>query len=115
MKAIVITRGGAPDALQIREIEPPTLTPSHAWVTLRAAGLNHRDVWQRVGYPGPEPMILGSDGAGTVEAVGADDDRAWLVPVVTCAVLPVNCHVWRNFVEVGSAHDGGRAEPLRQH
>ncbi len=78
MKAIVITRGGAPDALQIREIEPPPLTPGDARVTLRAAGLNHRDVWQRVGYPGPEPMILGSDGAGTVEAVGAEGDRAWV-------------------------------------
>jgi NADPH:quinone reductase-like Zn-dependent oxidoreductase len=78
MKAIVINRGGPPDVMQLREIEPPPLRPGQARVALRVAGLNHRDVWQRISYPGPEPMILGSDGAGVVEGVGSDVDRAWV-------------------------------------
>ena len=76
MKAIVITRGGGPDILQLKQFDLPALQPGHARVRLLAAGLNHRDVWQRLSYQGPEPMILGSDGAGTVEAVGQDRDRA---------------------------------------
>jgi len=78
MKAIVITKGGAADALHLRDIEPPPLLAGHARVTLKAAGLNHRDVWQRMSYPGPEPMILGSDGAGIVEAVGPDVEKSWV-------------------------------------
>jgi len=78
MKAVVITRGGGPEHFQVRQIDPPALQAGQARVRLRAAGLNHRDVWQRLAYQGPEPMILGSDGAGTVEAVGADGDRHWV-------------------------------------
>jgi NADPH:quinone reductase-like Zn-dependent oxidoreductase len=78
MKAIVITRGGGPEHLQLKQIDPPALQPGQARVALRAAGLNHRDVWQRLAYQGPEPMILGSDGAGTVEAVGHDRDKSWV-------------------------------------
>jgi NADPH:quinone reductase-like Zn-dependent oxidoreductase len=38
---------------------------------LRAAGLNHLDVWVRKGLPSvPKPRILGADGAGTVAALG---------------------------------------------
>ena len=38
---------------------------------MRAASLNHLDVWTRKGLPSvPKPRILGADGAGTVEALG---------------------------------------------
>ena len=40
-------------------------------VRLRAASLNHLDVWIRKGLPSvPKPRILGADGAGVVEALG---------------------------------------------
>jgi NADPH:quinone reductase-like Zn-dependent oxidoreductase len=40
-------------------------------VALRAAGLNHLDVWVRKGLPSvPKPRILGADGAGVVAALG---------------------------------------------
>ena len=47
---------------------------------IRAAALNHRDVWIQKGqYAGLKfPIILGSDGAGTVTAVGSDEDGAWI-------------------------------------
>jgi NADPH:quinone reductase-like Zn-dependent oxidoreductase len=78
MKAIVITKGGGPEQLQLKQIDPPPPQAGQARVRLHAAGLNHRDVWQRLAYQGPEPMILGSDGAGVVEGVGQDRDRAWV-------------------------------------
>lgn len=77
MKAMIIRKGGPPEALQMGEIEAPPLQPGQARVRLRAAGLNHRDVWQRLAYPGPEPMVLGSDGAGTVEEVSDPGHRDW--------------------------------------
>ncbi|MFI5335550.1 MAG: zinc-binding dehydrogenase, partial [Opitutales bacterium] len=45
-----------------------------------AAALNHRDLWIQLGqYAGIKvPMILGSDGAGVVESVGAGSDQAWV-------------------------------------
>jgi len=40
-------------------------------IRLRAASLNHLDLWVRQGLPSvPKPRILGADGAGLVEALG---------------------------------------------
>ena len=78
MQAIVVTQGGGPEVLQLQEIADPTPQPGQARVRLHAAGLNHRDVWQRKAYPGPAPMIFGSDGAGVVDALGRAEDESWL-------------------------------------
>ncbi|HEX9843070.1 MAG TPA: alcohol dehydrogenase catalytic domain-containing protein, partial [bacterium] len=78
MRAIVVTKGGAPDVLSLQEQADPTPAPGQARVRLKAAGINHRDVWQRRAYPGPGPMILGSDGAGVVDAVGEPADQGWV-------------------------------------
>jgi NADPH:quinone reductase-like Zn-dependent oxidoreductase len=44
-------------------------------VRLRASALNHLDVWIRKGLPSvPKPRILGADGSGVVEALGAGVD-----------------------------------------
>jgi zinc-binding alcohol dehydrogenase/oxidoreductase len=78
MQAIVLTKGGEPDVLRLQEHPDPVPAPGQARVRLKAAGLNHRDVWQRKGYPGPAPMILGSDGAGVVDAAGDPAHQAWV-------------------------------------
>lgn len=78
MKAMVIRKGGAPDVLQLEDMDLPPLAPGQVRVHLKAAALNHRDVWQRKAYGGPAPMVLGSDGAGTVAAVGSPSDAAWV-------------------------------------
>lgn len=77
MKAVQITRGGAPDVLQVQETPTPEPAPGQARVRLKAAGLNHRDLYQRQGYGGPDPIILGSDGAGVVDAVGKGGESSW--------------------------------------
>ena len=49
-------------------------------ISLKAAALNHRDVWIRTGrYAGIKlPIILGSDGAGEIVEAGSGVDRALL-------------------------------------
>ncbi len=49
----------------------PVARPGEVLIRMRAASLNHLDVWTRKGLPSvPKPRILGADGAGTVEALG---------------------------------------------
>ena len=77
MHAVLLTKGGPPEVLDYRETETPEPQPGQARVRLKAAGLNHRDCWQRRSYTAAQPNILGSDGAGIVEAVGAEEHGGW--------------------------------------
>jgi zinc-binding alcohol dehydrogenase/oxidoreductase len=63
-----------------QQVADPVATPGHAVVRLKAAALNHRDLWIQQGlYANIKlPLIPGSDGAGVVESVGADADKAWV-------------------------------------
>jgi NADPH:quinone reductase-like Zn-dependent oxidoreductase len=78
MKAVVLRALGPPENLQLEEIPDPTPGPGEVIVGLKAAALNHRDVWIRLGqYAGIKlPIVLGSDGAGEVAAVGSGVDPA---------------------------------------
>jgi NADPH:quinone reductase-like Zn-dependent oxidoreductase len=85
MKAIVLRELGPPEKLQLEEFPDPVPGPGEVLVGLKAAALNHRDVWIRLGrYAGIKlPAILGSDGAGEVVELGAQVHRALLgQPVV---------------------------------
>ncbi|MGA3188097.1 MAG: quinone oxidoreductase [Bryobacteraceae bacterium] len=69
MKAIYIEQTGGPEALKYGDMPKPELTPGHALVKVAASGVNFIDTYQRSGlYKIPLPAILGSEGAGTVEA-----------------------------------------------
>jgi NADPH:quinone reductase-like Zn-dependent oxidoreductase len=71
VKAVRIHEDGGPEVLRYEEVATPEPGPGEALVSLRAAGLNHLDVWVRKGLPSaPKPRILGADGAGTVAALG---------------------------------------------
>ena len=76
MKAVRIHEDGGSDVLRYEEVEDPTPGPGEVLVELRAAGLNHLDIWVRKGLPSvPKPRILGADGAGVVAALGEGVDR----------------------------------------
>jgi NADPH:quinone reductase-like Zn-dependent oxidoreductase len=79
MRAVVLRTVGAPEVLRVEEVPDPRPDAGEAIVRLRAAALNHRDVWIRTGrYAGITlPIILGSDGAGDVVETGAGVDPAW--------------------------------------
>ncbi|MDE3058334.1 MAG: zinc-binding dehydrogenase [Bacteroidota bacterium] len=80
MKAIVLHEIGEPENLRYEDVPDPKPESGEAIVRLRAAALNRRDVWIRTGkYAGIKlPVILGSDGAGEVVAVGNVKDKSWI-------------------------------------
>ncbi len=71
MKAVRIHEDGGPEVLRYEDVPDPVPGPGEVLVSLRAAGLNHLDVWVRKGLPSvPKPRILGADGAGVVAGTG---------------------------------------------
>ena len=77
MLAVRIHEDGGPEVLRVRGRAGSRAGPGEVLVRLRAASLNHLDVWVRKGLPSvPKPRILGADGAGVVEALGDGRRRA---------------------------------------
>ena len=75
MKAVRIHEDGGPDVLRYEDAPDPAAGPGEVLIRLRAASLNHLDLWVRKGLPSvPKPRILGADGAGVVEALGEGVD-----------------------------------------
>src|SRR5579884_1311519 len=74
MRAVIITRYGGPEVLEVREVETPEPVAEQVRVRVRAAGLNRADLGQRQGnYPAPVGSpedIPGMEFAGEVDAVG---------------------------------------------
>jgi NADPH:quinone reductase-like Zn-dependent oxidoreductase len=67
VKAIRIHEDGGPEVLRYEEAPDPVPGTGEVLIDLRAASLNHLDVWVRKGLPSvPKPRILGADGAGVV-------------------------------------------------
>jgi len=65
VRAIRIHEDGGPEVLRYEEAPDPSPTEDQVLIRLRAAALNHIDLWIRKGLPSvPKPWILGSDGAG---------------------------------------------------
>jgi NADPH:quinone reductase-like Zn-dependent oxidoreductase len=65
VKAIRIHTDGGPEVLRYEDAPDPSPANGEVLVRLRAAALNHIDLWIRKGQPSvPKPFILGSDGAG---------------------------------------------------
>ncbi len=81
MKAIRVHQAGEPDVLKIEEMPDPQPADGQVLVRLRAAGVNPVETYMRSGrYPmkAALPYTPGSDGAGVIEAVGAQVAR-WKV------------------------------------
>ena len=79
MRACVITSTGSLDAVQIADVpDAPAPGAGEVRVAVRAAALNHLDLFVVAGLPGEYrfPHIVGADGAGRVEAVGPGVTRA---------------------------------------
>src|SRR3954451_17975898 len=86
MRAVVQTRYGSPDWLEVREIEPPTVADDEVLVRVLAASV-HPGVWHVVtgqpyvlrmmgsGVRRPSSRVPGTDMAGVVERVGPGVDR----------------------------------------
>jgi NADPH:quinone reductase-like Zn-dependent oxidoreductase len=76
MKAIRIHAHGAVEQLRIDELEMPRPGARQVLIEVKAAGLNHLDIWVRKGFPGISlSLIMGSDAAGVVAEIGKEVTR----------------------------------------
>lgn len=73
MRAAIFSEHGGPEVVRVSEIETPEPGPGEVRIGVRAASLNHLDLWARRGLPFeiPMPHVGGSDVAGVVDTVGA--------------------------------------------
>ena len=72
MRAIRIHETGGPEVMQLETIDDPAPGTGEALVRMESIGVNFVEVYYRKGlYKNPLPFTLGSEGAGTVVAVGA--------------------------------------------
>lgn len=73
MRALVVTKNGGPDVLQVQDRPEPAVGPGEVRVAVKAAGINFADLAARVGlYPDApkKPCVLGYEVAGEIESVG---------------------------------------------
>src|SRR5580658_5200366 len=73
MKRIQVQTPGGPENMQLVDVPTPTPGPRQALVKLAASGVNFIDVYFRIAlYKAELPIVLGNEGAGTVEEVGPE-------------------------------------------
>jgi NADPH:quinone reductase-like Zn-dependent oxidoreductase len=94
MLAVTIRAHGGPEQILLDDVPRPADPGARdVVVALRASALNHLDLFVLGGLPGVPPAfphVLGADGAGVVEAVGAEvtavrpGDRVVINPGVSC-------------------------------
>ena len=98
MKALTLTGTGGPECLRVQAVAAPTVqADDDVLVRVRCAALNRLDLWMTAGLPGVKPAfphIVGSDGAGEVEAAGRaagawrPGDRVLINPGLSCGRCP---------------------------
>ena len=70
MKRIQVVETGGPEKMQVADVPTPVPGPGEALVRIATSGVNFIDVYFRSGlYKADLPVTLGSEAAGTVEAV----------------------------------------------
>ncbi|WP_413217142.1 zinc-binding dehydrogenase [Thermus oshimai] len=93
MKAVVMEARGGPEVLKVAEVPTPEPGPKEVRLRVKAAALNHLDVWVRKGVASPKlplPHVLGADASGVVDAVGpgvtafAPGDEVVVNPGLSC-------------------------------
>jgi 2-desacetyl-2-hydroxyethyl bacteriochlorophyllide A dehydrogenase len=126
MKAVLFRQHGGPDKLSYEDVPVPSIGPEEVLVKVKAAALNHVDIWIRQGnpaYPMPLPHIPGADAAGVVEQVGGQVDsvtvgqRVFLSPGISCwrceACLAGRDNFCRSYGLVGALVPGTYAEYVK--
>ena len=112
MKALRIPTPGGPEVLRVEDVPDPT--PPPGWLTLevKAASINHLDLWVRRGLPMVKyPRIPGCDAAGIVRETG---QRVLLDPATSCGTCEFCADgqkpMCRNYSVFGEHTDGTDAQ-----
>ncbi|UCC25076.1 MAG: zinc-binding dehydrogenase [Gemmatimonadales bacterium] len=115
MRAAVFHEYGGPDVVRLEDVPVPEPGPGEVRVAVKAAAMNHLDLWVRRGLPIEHtmPHIGGSDLAGVVDAVG--QDARWreggpIQPGVRVVADPSLHYGWYDPPAAGSVD---RGVPLR--
>lgn len=123
MRCAVVREHGGLDKVAIEERAVPAPAADEVLLRVRAAGMNHLDLWVRRGVPGhpfPLPMILGCDFAGVVEEAGSavrnakPGDEVCVAPGFSCGTC-AKClagadNLCKDYGIFGEMKDGGCAE-----
>lgn len=127
MQAVVLREHGGPEVLLHEAIPRPEPGPGEVRVKIAAVAINHLDLWVRRGGPAFKvsyPHRLGSDVAGTIDAVGAGvtgaaaevGARTVVQPGVSCgrcaACLGGHDNLCRHYHILGETTQGAYAEYL---
>ena len=106
MKAVRIHEHGSIDVLKWEEVSIPGISENQVLVEIKAAAMNHLDLWVRKGIPGVSlPCILGSDGSGTVKEMGSKvtsfktGDEVLIQPLTYCRECRFCKHGLENYCE----------------
>ena len=126
MNAVVIHEHGGIDKLCFEEMPVPNIAADEVLVEVKAAALNHLDLWVRGGLPAFKlqmPHILGSDAAGAVAAVGdvvtnvKVGDKVLLAPGWGCGAchdcLNGDDNLCRDYQILGETTQGTYAEYVK--
>ncbi|MDO8501519.1 MAG: zinc-binding dehydrogenase [Gemmatimonadaceae bacterium] len=74
MRALTISAHGGVEQLEFRtDVAVPEPAPGTVRVRIRAAALNHLDVFTVAGFPGitiTPPWVMGADGTGVIDSIG---------------------------------------------
>lgn len=99
--AIQVHRPGGPEEMVWEQVKVGDPDPGQVRLRHTAVGLNFIDVYHRTGlYPQPVPFIPGTEGAGTVEAVGSEVD--WLKPGDRVAYAgPIGAYAEARLIDAG--------------
>ena len=82
MKAVAFSEHGPVDVLQYQDIQDPVAAKNEVIVEVEYCGVNHLDIWTRMGIAGKKirlPHICGCDIVGTVKS-----QRVMVYPGVSC-------------------------------
>lgn len=126
MKAIRFHSFGGTEVLRYEDVPNPSVGPTEVLVQVKAAALNHLDIWVRSGARErkiPLPHIPGSDAAGIIAEVGnAVDfikvgDTVLIAPGISCGHCPMCLSGRDNLCEtyhaLGTLEDGTYAEYVK--
>ena len=105
MRVVVVNECGGPDVLTVADREDVQPGPGQLLVDVAAAGVNFMDIYQREGRPpyGRDlPFVPGSEGAGTVAALGPGAEGFAVGDRVAWAGAP-GCYAEQAVVPAASA------------
>jgi NADPH:quinone reductase-like Zn-dependent oxidoreductase len=123
MRAAFFQKYGGPEVLEIGTLPEPEPKATEVRVKVRAAAMNHLDIWIRKGEGGVKvgfPRIPCADGAGIVDKIGSDvsrfavGDEVIVHPGVSCGHCEACLSLWEtccpDYQILGEHRNGTAAE-----